>query len=79
MNHDRRTSCRKHQSQIDELASKAAERMDALASDHDWLDHPRPSPPVLLFFEQLLTDQNPIGFEVVTWLAPYSKVGAPRM
>ena len=23
---------------IDELASKAAERMDALADDHDWLD-----------------------------------------
>ena len=23
---------------IDELASKAAERMDVVASDHDWLD-----------------------------------------
>ena len=32
---------------IDELALDAANRMDALAdvaSDHDWLDPPRPSP-----------------------------------
>src|SRR5262245_14916519 len=35
--------------------------------------------PGFFLCEQLLTDQNPIGFEVVTWPAPYSKVGAPRV